>query len=118
MPMTPVAASELKIGRICAFIMLALSGCESSHDMSLQRSCQEWIGLGQGINQTSDNDVRKALPRWHEAVADPALSYVDAMKKQDSTANGSPEELAAIRDGIVALSRLHDLCGNAANPKY
>lgn len=63
-------------------------------------------------------DVRKAAPRWHEAVAEPAVKFWEASDRLDSSQNGSAENDAALDDFTTAGKRLNDLCGTNMFPKY
>lgn len=99
---------------------MALAGCGPSHDMSLEASCKEYLALSRNLSDLAvvAKDVRKAAPRWHEAVAEPAVNFWDASDRLDSSPDGSAENDAAFADFQAAANRLNDLFGTNTFPEY
>lgn len=88
--------------------------------MSLEASCKEYLALSRNLSDIAvvAKDVRKAAPRWHEAVAEPAVNFWEASDRLDSSPDGSAEDDAAFDDFMAAGNRLNDLCGTNMFPKY
>lgn len=96
---------------VSVFVAVPLAGCVQSHEMSLEASCREYAALSRGDTRTAAKDIKNAAPHWHEAVAEPALVYWDALERTAGSSDMTDEaKTKVLADAIPASERLFSLC--------